>query len=138
MTRTTEPDRQDMDTLLSYLPGFENPGRIFIVLPSEKELEKFGLFCPPTYPDDVSKFFRVLQQDIWMDFGYNPEQVKAMLDDPSYIAQANVTQMKSMFTYIARAERFCDGAWGSALESGVLQTLLHRLEELKHGLNSEE
>ena len=36
-----------------------------------------------------------------------------------------------MLTYCVRGERFCDGFWGSAIESGKIRAILERLKEIQ-------
>lgn len=125
--------RERLDELVRFLPRFSQPGAVFIVrwAGSEKTADGALTFPHPVYSDDVLAFFALAGQPCWADYGYRPRRAAAMLEDDALIAQATLAQMKTMLTYCVRGERFCDGLWGSLLESGRVVALLRRLAALR-------
>ena len=125
--------RQRVDELLRYLPLFEAPDREFFDKWSGGEKTSDGAITMPhpVYLPDVEEFFRLAGQPCWSDYDYDPVQAGKMLADEQLIRQASMAQVKTMLTYCARGERFCDGLWGAVLGSGRVQALLRRLRELR-------
>lgn len=119
--------RADIDALLAFLPGFEEPERPFM-LSSPKSYY-------PQYPDDVVAFFRLAARPPWTDTGYNPKQAGSMLKDDERVASATLDEVRAMLTFCVRGERFADGHRGSMLKHGRVQALLHRLAELRETVN---
>ncbi len=107
--------------LLAFLPAFEQPNREFITGWS-------GL--QPHYAPDVAAFFRLLADPIWMDTSYQPALAAKQILDDAFIAQADLSAIKAMFTYCVRGERFSDGFRGGLLKNGRIQALLQRLQRL--------
>ena len=126
-----EITRDDIDALLAFLPLFEMPGRTFT---QWRGGEKSGdvLTMPfPVYDEDVKEFFTLAGQSCWTDYGYKPEDAARMLEDEEFVRRANLEQVKTMLTYCARGERFCDGLRESLLEGRQIVALLRRLEVIR-------
>ena len=120
--------------LTHFLPRFEQPGRTFIEWRGgEKGSDGTRTLPYPTYPTDVTEFFRVAGQSWWCDYNYEPATAAAMLDDATVMATASIDQIKTMLTYCVRGERFADGHWGEMLASGRITALLKRLVMLQSG-----
>ena len=122
MNEQTRLAIEKIDQLLQFLPAFEEPNRQFI--------EKWQGFYP-VYATDVTEFVRLAGDSWWMDTGYQPQEAGQMLANEALIQSANLDQIKTMLTFFVRGERFSDGHWGSLLENGRVQSLLHRLEILQ-------
>ena len=125
--------RERIDELIQFAPAFEAPGREFYTRWEGGDKNADGVISMPypVYPADVEQFFRLLGQTCWLDFDYNPERAGVMLNDDALIAQATLDEIRTMFTYCLRGERFSDGFWGSVLERGRVQLVLRRLLELR-------
>ena len=87
----------------------------------------------PEYEDVVNDFFDLASSDCWCDFQYRPDAAAAMLEDRNLLASADLAQVRTMLTYCARGERFCDGHWGEMITNGHIERLLRRLEEIAGG-----
>ena len=125
--------KADMDALLRFLPLFESPPRPFILRWDGGGMTAEGAMTMhhPVYAPEVEAFFLQAGQRCWADYGYEPRQAHAMLQDDAVIAQATLAQIKTMLTYCVRGERFVDGHWAAMLESGRVVALLRRLSELR-------
>jgi hypothetical protein len=127
-----EITREDIDALLEFLPRFEQPGRTFAKWGDVEKNADGSISLPfPTYDDDVEDFFRLLGQHGWIDYNYKPEEAARMLADEDFIKGASLEQVRSMLTYCARGERFCDGLRESLLVGGQVAALLRRLEAIR-------
>ena len=131
--RDEAPTPEQMDELLRFLPRFEQPGRTFVERWAGGEPTGDGATTThyPIYPEDVEAFFLLAGQPVWCDTGYKPAEAREMLEDDACVAAAGLDEIKTMLTYCARGERFCDGHWAAVLESGRVQALLRRLAALR-------
>jgi hypothetical protein len=127
------PTSEQIDELLRFFPLFEQPGRAFVESCGGGETTEDGAMTMPypVYPEDVVEFFWLAGQPCWSDYGYEPRQAWAMLQDDDFIARASLDEVRTMLTYCVRGERFSDGHWGAMLESGRVQAVLRRLEALR-------
>jgi hypothetical protein len=131
-TNKEELTAKRIDELLRFLPRLEKPGRKFIrrCVGGEQPDGSFQIPCPIYYAD-VLKFFRTASQPWWCDYKYNPPEAGKMLENRRLVKKATLDQVKTMLTYCARSERFCDGFWADVLKSGKVFALLKRLKELR-------
>lgn len=123
MTSSITP--QKIDDLLAFLPRF-TPDREYI-----KEWHTGDGFYWPVYHDDVAAFYLLAGESCWMDYGYNPAEAGKMVADDEFIAQADLTAVKTMLTFCVRGERFSDGHWAAMLKNGRIQAILKRLQTLR-------
>lgn len=114
------PTRQDIEKLVAFLPMLYADGF--------KPVKKWDDF--PVYDDLVTEFFDVLSRDVWTDSNYDIERSLQMVSSEEFIKTADIHQIKSMFTYCNRGERFSDGHWGEMIEKFYVRSLLQRLSEL--------
>ena len=117
---------EKINQLLAFLPGFEDPNRKFIIGWTGMQ---------PFYAPDVSTFFCLVGNPIWMNTNYQPTLAAKQIMDDAFIAQADLPAIKTMLTYCMRGERFSDGFWGGLLENGRIQAILHRLQTLATEMN---
>lgn len=126
---TFEPiTREHIDELLAFLPGFEDVQRDCIV-GWEPAWNPY-----PVYADDVDAFFRLLSMPMWMSRGYNIQEDGARLADDAFVATADLEQIRRMFTFCVRGERFSTGIWDNLLKEGRIAALLKRLQALRDTL----
>ena len=125
--------RDKIDTLLRFLPLFEEPGQSFVTQWAGGETTADGAITMPypIYTEDVEAFFRLAGDPFWCDYTYNPAEAGKLLDDDAFIARATLDEIKTLLTYCVRGERFCDGHWDAVLRSGRITAILRRLAILK-------
>jgi hypothetical protein len=58
--------------------------------------------------------------------------LKKLLYDDNFIKQATLEQIKSLLTFIARSEHFCNGCWEKYLMDNRVTFILKRLEILNN------
>ncbi len=119
-TKPIPPEK--IDTLLGFLPLFEEPDRTF-------QIGWKGM--SPIYPDDVTAFYRWANDPIWMDYDYDPAVAGKLIEDDTHIANATISELCTLLTFCVRGERFFDGHWAKMLENGRVQAILKRLQILK-------
>ena len=126
-------NRDRIDELLQFLPGFERAGRSFVrSWGGGEELPEGGLTVPfPIYEDDVVAFFWLAGQPWWADYEYEPRRAHKMLQDDAFIESCSLGDLRTMLTLCVRGERFCDGFWAHVLETGRVLALLRRLAVLR-------
>lgn len=132
--RTVEPiTPSKIDQLVRFLPAFEMPGREFIMRWEGGDPQPDGgVTMPyPVYTADVNLFFHYVSQPCWCDVDYTSKRADAWLEDDAFIARASFEELRTLLTYCARGERFCDGFWGGVLKRGRVQRVLRRLQELR-------
>lgn len=132
--RTVEPiTPTKIDELVRFLPAFELPGREFIMRWEGGDTQADGsVTIPyPVYTADVNLFFHYVSQPCWCDFDYASKRVDALLENDEYIANASLGEIRTLLTFCARGERFCDGFWGGVLKRGRVQAVLRRLQDLR-------
>ncbi|MCB8942184.1 MAG: hypothetical protein H6658_00265 [Ardenticatenaceae bacterium] len=112
---------EKINQLLAFLPAFEQPDRDFLA-------GWRGLH--PQYAADVTAFFNLASDAVWMDYQYQPAEAGKLVADDAFIAQADLPAIKTMLTYCVRGERFSTGFWGELLANGRIQAILRRLQTL--------
>lgn len=126
------PTSKQIDHLLMYYPvlcaeGFDpfQPGSPSASIPP-------GGFLPssPNYQALVIEFFNLLAQECWLDHDYDPAEAYRVLTDPQRLKAADLSTLRSLFTWCLRGERFCEGHWGQVITSGVLRDIMNRLREI--------
>jgi hypothetical protein len=125
---------EKMDELLRFLPLFEIPNRQYVKDWGGGETTAEGTITVPypIYCDDVLQFYTLAGQTHWSDFDYSPREAYDMLRDDECISTASLDELRTMFTYCVRGERFADGHWAHMLESGRIVALLRRLAALRN------
>ena len=123
-------NNERVEELLSFLPFFEGVRgkKVTKWLGGEKRADGSFDWPSPDYPAEVYKFFRVAAQPWWADHGYQGAKPRDLLE--SGLRSADMNQAKSVLTFCARGERFCDGFWEDLIESGALIPLLERVRQL--------
>ena len=130
----TDKDRRTISALVGYIPKLEDAPKKHWSW--ETELKDGNpptlVIHKPQYFKALSDFMEVVSQS-FQQRGYDSIQVQGWLEDPMFLDRANFTQMRSVFTWICRGERFCDGHWIEQLKTGNLVRALIRLRELSAG-----
>ena len=79
----------------------------------------------PCYPAEVFQALDFLESD----YEYL-EHHEAIVASGKAIEEYTLDELKTMFTFISRGERFCDGHIATFVENGELLRLLKRLREI--------
>ena len=126
---------KEIDKLLSFLPKIssEEFQPVKEWLGDEEFEERTFTFPFPQYDRTVNEFFEIVWQRFWQE-DFDPKEVRGILEDTKQIQDINLDQIKSILTYFARGERFCDGLKASAFEDGHIRRLLERLAEIRKTL----
>jgi hypothetical protein len=136
--RTVEPiTPSKIDELTRFLPAFEMPNREFTLRWEGGDAQSDGsVMLPyPVYTADVNLFFHYASQPCWSDSDYTSKRADAWLEDDGFIVRASLEQIRTLLTFCARGERFCEGFWGEVLARGRVQMILRRLLELREALD---
>ncbi len=130
------PTVEQIDTLLAFLPIFEQEGFVAaeIIAPpghipfcdAAPEVSRFsaalrrnGFFCPFDWP-------------AWQD------EAARYVAQPETLAGADLLTIRKLFTLHLRKERFCDGHLAAMVECGHVAAVLRRLGELRDLMGLEE
>lgn len=85
----------------------------------------------PSYSHEIEHFFRAAAKSPWVDTNYLAKEIHNRLRERKFVANATLDDIRSILTHCVRGERFCSGHWASVVETGVLQAVLIRLEEIR-------
>ena len=129
--QNTEITKSRAEELLRFPPNFSVPNRKFVKEWIGGKTEGEVLTFPfPEYEEDVLEFFHLASQEWWTDYQYDPEEASRILQDDRAIETADLKTLKTLLTYCVRRERFGEGCWGHFLDTGKIQKLLIRLQQL--------
>jgi hypothetical protein len=129
--------QKEISELLRFLPRFEESVEPVSEWAVEDKSGDGSVVAPyPIYSRDVVCFFSLAGESCWADYDYDPSEARRLLEDEQAIAQADVSEIKTMLTYCVRGERFCPGHWGEMIRSGAVTAILRRLAELTDGNGS--
>lgn len=133
---TRQPTLREIEELVSFLPRLYADG--FTPVKSwggGDDAEDGVVFMPfPEYDETVREFFRMVSREVWSDYDYDPGDAGRMIESENFIESADLAQIKTMLTYCARGERFCEGHWEAMIKGGYIRRLLLRLEELRSAI----
>ena len=79
----------------------------------------------PCYPVEVYQALGFMEPD----YEYLSHH-DALMESGKAIEEYTLEELRTMFTFINRGERFCDGHIATFVENGVLLRLLKRLKEI--------
>lgn len=81
------------------------------------------------YPEVIEEFFELVQSQ-FADFDTNvyDRWMQVSRRSATSIDEARLEECRIMLVHIARAERFCEGAWLAVIRLGRVQAILRRLE----------
>jgi O-acetyl-ADP-ribose deacetylase len=125
-----EPNAQNLDTVLAYLPVFEQEGHQF----GEWVVDE-GHLPWYRYSEEVKGFFASLHREgvvLPFDWPGWKQEAERYLFNPDALQSADLlTLRKLLFTHI-RADRFTEGHLASVLESGHMLAILRRLKQIRN------
>lgn len=126
-----EPDTRvpDWDGLLEYLPLLEADD--FEV--GSMVRQEGGAYCFD-YSRTAYAFMRaVYETDVFLPFNWPQWQVRAaqLTTEPEALAHADLEEIRMLLTTHVRKERFCEGHFAAALESGHMRAVLRRVAEIR-------
>jgi hypothetical protein len=81
-------------------------------------------FSYPEYPELIHDFISVISSNYWVDYDYSKQPVQAWLDSPEKLSLLSENEIKSLFTFFVRQERFCDGFWQTMVEKEYVHHVL--------------
>lgn len=83
------------------------------------------------YPDEFYRFRDVLVESGWLDLEYDSDLGHGYMERPERVKESSFEVARSLLTYCDRGERFSEGFWGEALDSGFVFKVLMRLGEIR-------
>ena len=112
----------EYNKLLDFIPYFENENIEYCnwVSGYPQYDDKFDKFIKSAYQTEILKSDYLEYLD---EKGVNDNLTTA-------IPTADLELLKAIFTYYIRQERFCDGAWASAIKEKVFLSILYRLRNI--------
>lgn len=124
--------KQDIEQLLDFLPYFSEEHE-FGKWHGGKKTESGAIQMPyVVYSDRVSAFRSLLYESNFMvvfDWG-SWDEGRSIASDTTKIASVDLPTLRMLITAIVRNDRFCEGAFLSAIQNGLIATILKRLEVL--------
>ncbi len=134
--RTPCPFEKALDDLLSYREAMDRRARAPVKRWAGGNKREDGVMTMPfpEYHAEVDAFFQSLGEFLilWTPTEINYREIaNPLLNDHDAIATAGPDEVKALLTFAWRGERFCDGFWEGALQSGLVIAVLDRLHELR-------
>ncbi|MHB8108641.1 MAG: DUF6508 domain-containing protein [Syntrophorhabdaceae bacterium] len=137
---------EKIDSLLSFLPGFEIPNRKFTnPNPAKRIKQSDGTevieWTGPDYHKDVQEFINRLEKDyhFWNDYGiFSEREIVEMMYDEKLVRNAGLEQIKAMIAGHIKSERLGDGHWREMLQTGRITALLKRLQTIRERIAEHE
>ena len=133
MLLTRLPTLSEIEALTAFLPRLYADGFSPVVHWDGGQKNNDGLLSLPypQYDPLVEDFFHLLGSECWLDYGYDPAQAWAVLQDEARVKVASLSEVKTMLTFCVRGERFSDGHWAEMIQRGHIRRLLERLNVIK-------
>ena len=127
------PTASDIDELLAFLPRLYAPGfKPVVQWKGGEKLPDGSTHVPwPEYNSAVMEFFEKAAQPAWADYDYLAKVEGSMTKAQDTIKTASLSELRAVLTYCVRGERFGDGHWAAMVESGMIRSILERLQELR-------
>lgn len=109
------------EKLYKYIPYFNKNNSVIVHIGNGigniKYDTTFKQFIEDVYATDVINYSSM----------YKHEMSRKTIDEIMFL---DIDSVKAMIAHYVRAERFCDGAWQSAVKKGYFKVLLNRLFDL--------
>ncbi len=86
-----------------------------------------GLTAEWEYPKLWKQFIGLISKEIWLDENYSEKPVVQWLGEINKAEIANWQQVKSIFTFIVRQKRFCEGFWKSLIQENTLPQIIQKI-----------
>lgn len=129
MSLTRNPTGQECAELLVFLPLLGPDADVYRPAPPAGTEAPQLEVAQPGYRKELVDFIRLASADCWTDRDY-AVNMRETLRTPSGLAEASLSDLRTLLTWLSRGERFCNGTWGEAVRSGLVQALLQRLQIL--------
>ena len=120
---------ENLEKIISFLPYFSQEEAV-----GQWEVGRSddGVFQMPhvAYDEKVNTFRRLLYDSNFMvvfDWG-SWDEGRELTKHRDQIAQADLLPLRMLMTAIVRNDRFCEGAFLSAIEDGLVANMLQRLK----------
>lgn len=134
-----KPSKSQLDDLLSYLPALETPGRMFGEAQGlEPETNQQAAKPRVNFAQDVELFLRCASQPWFTDFEYAQKKPQFWLEDPNFLASSSLEQTITALTYCIRTEPFSESFVNQCLQTGLIQSILRRMQTLRDQMASGE
>lgn len=122
MDKLTNKDEQEVIVLLEFIPTLEDEN--FDPVDKEKPIDPFAT----NYSEEADSFISKVISHYWLKLDYNIDHAKKFIQDRSLIKDASLDDIKHIFSYLQRGERFCPGVFLDAFEKGIILDCLYRLK----------
>jgi hypothetical protein len=89
------------------------------------------IFPYAVYPAVFYEFRAQLIADGWLEGPYTQEEGLRHMRNRELLGRTDLPTLQRLLLFCDRGERFCDGFWKEAVESGFVAGILHRLEVIR-------
>jgi hypothetical protein len=123
------PNREQVASLLRYIPVFEDPGFRAVLRYSSNEAGE----TYPIWADEVRQFYREINYDRFLleyDMPDLQRELRRYVDDPSLLAGIDLQTICRLFAAHLQRETFQEGHFPEMVACGHMAALLRRLAEI--------
>lgn len=127
---------RNISAIARFLPVFEREG---YAGGTWSKPERDGNVVTPSFfnlADEAAAFIQACYDHGWVlpDLDWpmfaSTREAATLREDPSALAKASELQLAKLLTVIIRQDRFAEGAFASAVESGLIRRILSRAEQI--------
>ena len=89
--------------------------------------------------EPLDDLYQLCYQDGWVLTGFNwPSwsEGRLLIQDRSKLSKASADDLARLLTLLIRQDRFCEGTWEEAYDSGLLFAITHRAKEIASAMDS--
>jgi hypothetical protein len=134
-TNNQEPTKEDVDLILTFLPLLkaaigQNPDPVKLIKNNN------GSYTPSIQYSRLGSDLHELVANVpWRNYDYNREKARTIIQNSELLASASLSDIKNALFTLTRVERFCSGAWESAINDGTFVNLLERLALIRQNMD---
>ena len=122
MKKLDEVDSLEIEKLLKYIPIIKDPS--FKPLNEEEP----GAGIEMNYSQKADEFIKAVSTSYWIKMNYDEVNAKRLIDDITYIESTSVEDIKDLFSFLHREEKFNAGLFNFAFREGLILSCLDRLK----------
>jgi len=119
-----EIDIEKIEELIKYIPIINAPD--FNPLNEDEPVQGLDIIYSPK----AQEFIQTIHNDYWFNIDYNMDNAKIFVKNNDKIQNASLDDIRDIFSFIMRGERFCSGMFLDAFRNGVILSCLRRLKTI--------
>ena len=126
--------KENINKILEFLPYFEDNSNYFFEFIKKQE-DKLGIYHFPYYkpsPQILDFIYTLKMENFLLPYDWEKDMphILRFINGKRSIAEANLSDIRKIFTTLSVGEKFCEGYLANAVNRGIVLDALKRLEEI--------